>query len=988
MFSNDCHTCERLNDENYKLTTENNQLKSNLFKMKDEIGDIDGLIKSYLQLLDEKEKRKNEGTGKNGISSDSVDEIKYLTYELNVTKKKLEQVNDSMNNLQLLNNQLIAENENLNYRLSREYEMNEISKYKKEINEKEKAINKQNNLISKLKEQTSNQNMNITVNNDKEIINSKQISNNTMNNLNLNSNSNCNDLMRCVKEIEYLQEKNMIYKGKYLKFKNKYKALYNVIDLILNSNNKSKSLVNDNSLNILSNIDTLIKFNSKESNINNGLKNEFLNIKRNHDDDVDNENSKNNQNAHVENFGLNENNTNQINCESNFKSSNDDIESININAFLNNHTKNNNESAMSLPYSEGIFNKTTDSKNSINPYLSYKNNNNIIIEKLKQGEDPFVNKENQSYVSKLRSARRRLEESEKEKRIEYYRSINKSSKEMNTVKENENEDQDQDKLQVTQVTSNKSKKIKTNTNIVVGTNNIDTTITKKYEKENKNEKEKEIVPFNISNKETIFNKKSESKEMIYVPPSKSKSRQIKNFDEITNKNEVEIVKFINSFTKHTDKEYKSIELSIFSEGETDYERIEKIYNLINYNINDVIFENFIYFLYFFISLKNSSLVFDYFKGNIIRLLNQSDIERQYLNNNNFLNSNIIKISLHKDLSLILDTTKTTIITHKSILIYSFVFLILIYKSHSDNYFKNKTSSNTSIDFSNYFNLPNTYFSLIKSKSYTNKIVEMFYLVFYMINNNNLNEKFLILSPFKSDFLLKAKPFFSLRRINEIQSSSMIDYIQKVSLLFNNNENNSTYIQNNDKILNFTNDFIRSSLDNLKLYINNSFLKDVKTDNVRINIDLSIPSVIDIYQSMIICLKYIKITSIQDSFIGEIMKYFPQTEDKSILRSIVIYLLSELILIISDMNILLIDSSYNLIIEKLGSWLYSIYNSNDESLKKRFSSVDRIIALVGCMEIYSIEYLKIFDMKEIIEKVNLNNFDCEVIKKIKNKFETK
>jgi hypothetical protein len=41
-----------------------------------------------------------------------------------------------------------------------------------------------------------------------------------------------------------------------------------------------------------------------------------------------------------------------------------------------------------------------------------------------------------------------------------------------------------------------------------------------------------------------------------------------------------------------------------------------------------------------------------------------------------------------------------------------------------------------------------------------------------------------------------------------------------------------------------------------------------------------------------------------------------------------------------------------------------------------------------MEIYSIEYLKILDLKSIVEKVSLSNFDSDVIKKIKNKFEFK
>lgn len=145
-FTFDCQNCEKVETELFHLKQENLSLQEVNSKLANEMQDFSGLIKSYLQIKSEKEALElelselkdkvdsntnnittndNNNTNinsktninkKNASSSnkdEEQEELKYLRYELNLAKKKLNNNNDSINNLKLLNTQLIAKNNSL-----------------------------------------------------------------------------------------------------------------------------------------------------------------------------------------------------------------------------------------------------------------------------------------------------------------------------------------------------------------------------------------------------------------------------------------------------------------------------------------------------------------------------------------------------------------------------------------------------------------------------------------------------------------------------------------------------------------------------------------------------------------------------------------------------------------------------------------------------------------------------------------------------------
>lgn len=420
MFG-DCSDCDKFQLVINELLEDKNMLKDHLFKLKKEIQDVSGLIKSYLQLKSDFEKVSSEHIQlKSKSICDNSEEVKYLKYELSIAKKKNEQISDSLNNLGLLNSQLIAENEKLQLRLNKESEQNEINKFKREIIEKEKVLNKQNMIITQLKNDA----------NAKLESGKSQVNLSNCNNLNEDDyqssfmkkgnlpNDNLSDLSRAIKEIDYLQAKNLIYKNKYKKFKAKHTTTSSILEMILQRGSAFTYGVNDRLTE--SNYDLI-----------NRRERMFVEVAADHSDalqelDAIGDQSKKTNISKDKLLGKKREGSVQLEEEfmkpepiSNSKCQKTEL----VVAVKSDETEKDKQQA-------------PPENDAVNPLLLFKNNNLLIKEKLKTSHDnPFINQEVPDYIAKLRSAKRRLDEEEKKNKIEEYKQSKMKRTKKSTKKE-------------------------------------------------------------------------------------------------------------------------------------------------------------------------------------------------------------------------------------------------------------------------------------------------------------------------------------------------------------------------------------------------------------------------------------------------------------------------------------------------------------------------------------------------------------------------
>ena len=220
--------------------------------------------------------------------------------------------------------------------------------------------------------------------------------------------------------------------------------------------------------------------------------------------------------------------------------------------------------------------------------------------------------------------------------------------------------------------------------------------------------------------------------------------------------------------------------------------------------------------------------------------------------------------------------------------------------------------------------------------------------------------------------------FSLKKVNQITTKETFQYLTEMIENYTNLPELSDKTQEN---LNYiTNQYIITRVTK----ISNS--QEFNTDDICI--DLSSSSIyIEIYQCILISFNFLSFNQLESCFIGNLIKTFIDTKDKTIIRAMVIYYLSEVLLNLSEINTIF-NKKLNNIQQSLGSWLFNIFNPSDISIQKRFSVIDRVIALASCMEIYSQEYIDAKEVKLLMSKVNLECIDGDLVKKIKSKFSIK
>ena len=1090
MF-NECNECEKYQSIISSLEDENKAIKENLFKIKSESSDVSGLIKSYMQIKEELEKLTKENLFLNSNSQISNnDDINRLNYELNIKKIKLEEANNAIANLELFNNQLIAENNNYQKMLDKTNESNEFNKIKRELTEKEKILNKQNFIISQLKNELkiknnesndNDSNSNIFINpinikNNNNNNNNKIINNNNYNssrslsnNIKVDFNNECSgDLFRAIKEIEYLQIKNRTYKNKYKKFKAKFETIESTFKMITkdncysfntrhytfedSKNNYYKSNYDAHrsrpiDLNIALNEDINVKDN-----------NDLLNKKRSSSIKFDNDTNKDNKQIENKESISNDNVRNDSvpidKDDDNIKSDKNSIGNKSINSSIIDIDESKNES---LQLNQCISNPTNNITNS--EILSfYKNNYDIIKKKLKSSclKEPFLNSNEETYTSKLRSAKRRLEEEDKKQRLEAYKNRFKN---IHKVENTNNEIEDTDNVK--------------NNNHIINNN----------AKINKGDYSPKLSNYDYSNnKYSVISSKTKLNKSHYIPPSqKMFNKSVSGFDIKSNYNInfKDLLNNIDNYINHNNSDldinkkqmsssnfnnkninsvlnlnlheledktklvdldkfncnlymaesnrfnstnscinindssiYNNLDL-YFNKYDTKFEKVQKTLEDILIYTNEINLKQYILFIDMFVSKENASTVVDYFSSNYNRLLNYNSQERKLLNN--IVNNAVDTISFinykGETMNISAEFDDILLLTHYTVFLYSLLLLVCFIKCNNINF-------------------PNFVYSLLKSKLANNSLIELIKIIISLSNKNKqLSDLILVIGSRKtnnySDNLiddiknnksnnLKIKEFdykfYSLKKYNKVESKTVLNLIVNLITNWNNyfsikqneiNEINDTNNNNSDQhntnknlsykfkqnLSKIVQDFINSRI---KLIPNN--LKELKSKNlkdIKFSLDISnTPLVLEIYQSLVLSYKLLDLEFIDTIIMKNIMNCFLELPDKCLKRSLIVYYISELNLLTSEIgpsNV--IDKNLLKFQEKIGNWLYSIFNP-DIKLSNRFSYLDRFIALMPCIDMYSIEYLRKDILLLIIKEVDLSLFDEDIIKKLNKKYELK
>ncbi len=217
-----CQKCNKLKSDLEEKIKEGEILKKNILVLKSQLFDTSNLISSYIQIKQENEKLKEE----NQDLKEKIDEAGD-NYQFKILKEKHLKLQEKYKELQIIYNQanLLLEQFEKN-KLEGNSKSNE-NKLKREISEKEKQINNQKLIISRLQDKT---NLKIDENGNCE---SYEIQNYYMKNNNEYNRENEIKINELYKEKEFLENEYQKYKQKYIIYKSKYKEFKNNISFFM-----------------------------------------------------------------------------------------------------------------------------------------------------------------------------------------------------------------------------------------------------------------------------------------------------------------------------------------------------------------------------------------------------------------------------------------------------------------------------------------------------------------------------------------------------------------------------------------------------------------------------------------------------------------------------------------------------------------------------------------------------------------------------------
>ena len=217
-----CQKCKKIKIDLEEKTKECEILKKNILVLKSQLFDTSNLISSYIQIKQENEKLKDENKELNEKIEEAGD-----NYQFTILKEKHLKLQEKYKELQIIYNQanLLLEQFQKN-KLEGNSKTNE-NKLKRELSEKEKQINNQKLIISRLQDKT---NLKIDENGNFE---SYELQNYYMNNNNEYKRENEIKINELYKEKEFLENEYQKYKEKYIIYKSKYKEFKNNITFFM-----------------------------------------------------------------------------------------------------------------------------------------------------------------------------------------------------------------------------------------------------------------------------------------------------------------------------------------------------------------------------------------------------------------------------------------------------------------------------------------------------------------------------------------------------------------------------------------------------------------------------------------------------------------------------------------------------------------------------------------------------------------------------------
>ena len=217
-----CPKCNKLKNDLEEKIKECEILKKNILVLKSQLFNTSNLISSYIQIKQENEKLKED----NKELKEKIEEAGD-NYQFKILKEKHLKLQEKYKELQIIYNQANLLLEQFQKNKSEGNSKSNENKLKRELSEKEKQINNQKLIISRLQDKT---NLKIDENGDFE---SYEVQNYFVNNNNENNRENEIKINELYKEKEFLENEYQKYKQKYIIYKSKYKEFKNNISFFM-----------------------------------------------------------------------------------------------------------------------------------------------------------------------------------------------------------------------------------------------------------------------------------------------------------------------------------------------------------------------------------------------------------------------------------------------------------------------------------------------------------------------------------------------------------------------------------------------------------------------------------------------------------------------------------------------------------------------------------------------------------------------------------